>query len=86
VRELHVSGGSWSVTSKGQQTKLIRRDTHDDTVPEAVFELLALVLHRCPTVETVIFEHIGHTLYTEADFKAFRQDFRRIKQIVKESA
>ncbi len=86
VRELHVSGGSWSVTSKGQQTKKIRRDTHDDQVPEAVFELLAIALHSCPNVEAVIFERIGHTLHTEAEIVGFRQDFLRMKQVVKDSA
>ncbi len=85
VRELHVSGGSWSVTSKGQQTRTMRRDTHDDTVPEAVFELLAIALKRCPQVEAVIFERIGHTLHTEADIAGFRRDFSRIKQVVKDS-
>jgi hypothetical protein len=85
VRELHVSGGSWSVTSKGQQTQTIRRDTHDNTVPEVVFELLALALKRCPCVEAVIFERIGHSLHTEADLTGFRRDFSRIKQVVKDS-
>jgi uncharacterized protein (UPF0276 family) len=85
VRELHVSGGSWSVTSKGQQTRTIRRDTHNGTVPEAVFELLTLALKRCPSVEAVIFERIGHTLHTNVDIEGFRRDFLRIKQVVKES-
>jgi hypothetical protein len=54
-------------------------------VPEAVFELLALALKRCPCVEAVIFERIGHSLHTEEDLTGFRQDFSRIKQVVKDS-
>ncbi|MGB8698592.1 MAG: DUF692 family multinuclear iron-containing protein, partial [Thermosynechococcaceae cyanobacterium] len=47
VRELHLSGGSWTEHSEGR----IRRDTHDHPVPEPVFELLAIALQQCPQVE-----------------------------------
>ncbi len=78
VRELHISGGSWSQGTRAR----IRRDTHDEAVPEAVFELLALVLERCPQVEAVIFERLGHSLgWIDEQFR-FRLDFARIKQIV----
>jgi hypothetical protein len=50
-----------------------------------VFELLTLALKRCPSVEAVIFERIGHTLHTNVDIEGFRRDFLRIKQVVKES-
>ena len=58
VRELHVSGGSWS-EHRGRR---IRRDTHDDGVPEEVLAMLATALRQCPSVEVVILERLGGTL------------------------
>jgi uncharacterized protein len=78
VRELHLSGGSWSENPDGR----IRRDTHDRPVPEPVFELLAIALQQCPQVESVIFEQLGHTLTTNAEQLRFREDFARIRQMV----
>jgi uncharacterized protein len=79
VRELHISGGSWSETLDGR----VRRDTHDQPVPEPVFELLTLALQQCPQVESVIFEQLGHTLTTDIEQLKFREDFDRIQHIVK---
>ncbi|MBD1867410.1 DUF692 family protein [Cyanobacteria bacterium FACHB-471] len=81
VRELHLSGGSWSRTTP--DSNLVRRDTHDGAVPEAVFDLLAIVLKQCTNVKAVILERLGHTLNSEPEIEQFRQDFNRIKQIVK---
>ncbi|MEO0376782.1 MAG: DUF692 family multinuclear iron-containing protein [Cyanobacteria bacterium P01_A01_bin.17] len=78
VRELHISGGSWSEGSRGK----IRRDTHDQPVPEAVFELLTLVLPQCPNVQFVIFERLGNTLLRASEQHQFRQDFARLQTIV----
>jgi uncharacterized protein (UPF0276 family) len=39
VREIHISGGSWE-DSNILPGKKIRRDTHDNPVPEKVFHLL----------------------------------------------
>jgi uncharacterized protein len=78
VQELHISGGSWS---EGTGSK-IRRDTHDQPVPEAVFELLALALKQCPNVQTVIFERLGNTLAPVSARERFRQDFARIQHII----
>lgn len=81
VRELHISGGSWSYSSGNPSVK-IRRDTHDGDVPEEVFELLAIALKRCPKVEAIIFERLGNTLDEESKITRFRQDFYHIKQTV----
>ncbi|MBD1909779.1 MULTISPECIES: DUF692 family multinuclear iron-containing protein [unclassified Leptolyngbya] len=80
VRELHISGGSWSKSASSDS--MIRRDTHDGPVPEMVFELLAIALQHCSHVEAVIFERLGHTLSTETEQQQWRQDFQRIQQIV----
>ncbi|PZD74685.1 hypothetical protein C1752_00659 [Acaryochloris thomasi RCC1774] len=78
VREIHISGGSWSKGTGGQ----IRRDTHDQPVPEAVFELLTLALQQCLNVQFVIFERLGNTLGPASEQSQFRQDFARIQAIV----
>jgi uncharacterized protein len=80
VREIHVSGGSWSSAQNGNS---IRRDTHDQAIPEEVFELLAIALPQCPNIEAVIFERIGHTLTDEREQEQFRKDFYRIKELVR---
>ena len=101
VRELHVSGGSWSTANgaraandkggKGRagdsdtSTNRIRRDTHDGPVPEEVFAAIPLALDRCPAVVAVIFERLGGTLASPADEAALLDDYRRLCQVVRSS-
>lgn len=80
VRELHVSGGSWSESQAEATRGPIRRDTHDEAVPDEVFDLVTVALKRCRHVEAVIFERLGTTLEPEDD-ERFRADFRRLKEI-----
>lgn len=103
VRELHISGGSWSEPDSPEtpiydpsdqvsenkdgeniedDNHLIRRDTHDDDVPEAIFTVLPAVLRRCPNVKAVILERLEGTIEPEADGAGFRDDFARLKNIV----
>ncbi|WP_299406645.1 DUF692 family multinuclear iron-containing protein [Acaryochloris sp. IP29b_bin.148] len=77
VRELHLSGGSWSQHGSNQ----IRRDTHDHAVPTAVFKLLEVALQKCPQVEAIILERLGDTLTSDREQHQFRQDFDQIRQI-----
>ena len=77
VRELHVSGGSWTEARDGQA---VRRDTHDGSVPALLFELLPRVLDRCPQVQYVILERLGGT-FTNAEAE-FQADFRRLRHTV----
>lgn len=77
VRELHVSGGSWSTGSVGGA---VRRDTHDGPVPPDLFAWLPRVLARCPNVESVILERLGGT-YSGAE-ESYRADYRRLKEVV----
>lgn len=83
VREIHISGGSWedSVLAPGQA---IRRDTHDDSVPDAVFQLLAATMPRCPHLKYVVLEQLGNGLKTESSQVQFREDFLRMDQLVKQ--
>ena len=85
VREMHVSGGSWmeAVTARGTP---IRRDTHDDAVPEEVFEMLANALPRCPQTRIVVLERLGNTLTDERAAEDHRRDFRTMKSILSHHA
>ncbi len=86
VAEIHVSGGSllpaWSTA---EPRVPVRCDTHDDRVPEPVFDLLARVLERSPT-RVVIFERLGGTIRTAAEAETMRDDYRRIRAIVEETS
>lgn len=98
VRELHISGGSWSsVTGTDPANEdhrqgraggsaptgnRVRRDTHDGPVPEEVFAAVPQALARCPAVTAVIFERLGGTLHSPADEAALRDDYRRLCQVV----
>jgi uncharacterized protein (UPF0276 family) len=91
VREVHVSGGSWSEPDALARAGLslagasgsdpIRRDTHDGPLPEALFTWLPTVLDRCPNVEAVILERMGGTL-AASDDEPFRRDYMRLKEVV----
>ncbi|MCB0644088.1 MAG: DUF692 family protein, partial [Phaeodactylibacter sp.] len=81
VREIHILGGSWQDSSILPERQ-IRRDTHDDAVPEAVFELLELALPRCPNLRFVVLEQIGTALYDPRQQAQFRADFLRMKTLV----
>jgi uncharacterized protein (UPF0276 family) len=81
VREIHISGGSWedSVTVKDKRT---RRDTHDDRVPDEVFELLRLAIPLCPHLKYVVLEQLGIGLDSDAKQLAYREDFLRMEGMV----
>ncbi len=81
VREMHISGGSWedSTIIPGKQ---IRRDTHDDSVPEEVFVLLEKAIRLCPNVKFVVLEQLANGLSSPAKQAGFREDFGRMESIV----
>ena len=83
VREIHISGGSWE-GSYILPEKKIRRDTHDESVPDAVFELLSATLEKCPNLKYVVLEQLGTGLKTELSRQLFQQDFLRMDAIVGE--
>lgn len=81
VRELHIAGGSWSPAADGSR---VRRDTHDQAVPDDVFALLEVAVDQCPRLEAVILERLGGTLATGAE--QLRADYERMRAIaVRES-
>jgi uncharacterized protein len=78
VREIHLSGGSWSTVSGPDGPRPFRRDTHDGTVPEEVFALLAFTIPRCPRLEAVFIERID----APPDVAQYRADYERARAIV----
>lgn len=83
VREIHVSGGSWEDSAIFPEKK-IRRDTHDSSVPEEVFNLLEVCINKCPNLKYVVLEQLGNGLKTETSKKLFFQDFLRLEKIVQQ--
>lgn len=81
VREIHISGGSWEASDTRPEMK-IRRDTHDDAVPEAVFHLLEQTLPLCPNLKYIVLEQLGTGLNTPIEKEQFQKDFLRMDQIV----
>lgn len=82
VRELHVSGGSWSDITVDGKTRTLRRDTHDGPVPSGIFPLIEITLPRTPNVESVIVEHLGTALGSTEEASQLRNDYQQIRQIV----
>ena len=80
VKEIHISGGSWADSIYGNQK--IRRDTHDEAVPEILFDTLPEVLKLCPNLEFVILERLGNTFQSESDVLQHQSDFKGLKEII----
>ncbi|WP_338874465.1 DUF692 family multinuclear iron-containing protein [Spirosoma sp. SC4-14] len=82
VREIHLSGGSWSESLSKPEQK-IRRDTHDGAVPASVFELLETAIPLCPNLRYVVLEQLGVSLATETSRAQFQRDFFRMDAIIR---
>ncbi|WP_257883251.1 DUF692 domain-containing protein [Hymenobacter sp. DG01] len=83
VREIHISGGSWEPSALAPEQK-VRRDTHDQGVPEEVFQLLQRTMPQCPRLRFVVLEQLGNSLRTEENRARFRLDFGRMETLVQE--
>lgn len=81
VREIHISGGSWQLSALDSKQK-IRRDTHDDTVPQEVFNLLQKSIPLCPQLKYVVMEQLGAGLTTAESRLGFYYDFLKMQEIV----
>ncbi|QNF33186.1 DUF692 family protein [Adhaeribacter swui] len=81
VREIHISGGSWE-SSAIEPNRQIRRDTHDEAVPEEVFALLAQTIDKCPNLKFVVLEQLGNALKSEESKQLFYADFLKMEAIL----
>ncbi|MGY2130584.1 multinuclear nonheme iron-dependent oxidase [Hymenobacter sp. HD11105] len=84
VREIHISGGSWEKSALVPDKK-IRRDTHDESVPEEVFQLLEQTIPKCSNLKFVVLEQLGVGLKTADSRAQFRRDFGRMEKMMKGS-
>ncbi|UPK72261.1 DUF692 family multinuclear iron-containing protein [Chitinophaga filiformis] len=82
VREIHISGGSWD-DSAVDPSRRVRRDTHDDAVPDEVFHLLEMTMPRCPHLKYVVLEQLGNGLSTAISRQCFYNDFLQMEEIVR---
>lgn len=81
VREIHISGGSWEQSALDSRRR-IRRDTHDDSVPDEVFSLLQQAIPLCPQLKYVVMEQLGAGLKTPQSQKGFYDDFLSMQAMV----
>ena len=63
--------------------KKIRRDTHDDAVPDEVFHLLEQCANKCSNLKFVVLEQLSNGLAAEAERIQFGEDFQKLESIVK---
>ncbi|HZH67299.1 MAG TPA: DUF692 family protein, partial [Flavisolibacter sp.] len=84
VREIHISGGSWE-DSAITPAKKVRRDTHNDAVPEEVFRFLECIISACPQLKFIVLEQLGNGLEKEDMRLSFRKDFLQMEAIVREA-
>ncbi len=80
VIEIHLSGGSATDPSWFAGPPL-RLDSHDDRVPEPVWELFERVLPRCPGLRAVIIERMEDSL-EPGDIHGLRDELRRARRLV----
>ncbi len=83
VREIHISGGSWEASAINLAKK-IRRDTHDEAVPDEVFQLLDCTIEKCPNLKYIVLEQIGTGLETAESKVQFQKDFSKMDKIVRQ--
>jgi uncharacterized protein len=78
VRAFHVSGGSWDDRSG----RRLRRDTHDDRVPDEVLDLMGAIAPVCPNADTVVYERLGTSLLDTRTHAGFQADVRKVRDLV----
>ena len=81
VIEIHLSGGSDSDPQWLPSRRTLRVDSHDDHVPEPVWDLFTQVLPRCPRLGAVIVERMEDTL-GPGDELALAEELRRARAMV----
>ena len=81
VIEIHLAGGRTSEPDWLRSRRVLRLDSHDDHVPEAVWRLLAQVLPRCPGLRAVVVERMEGTV-GPGDERALAEELRRARRLV----
>lgn len=81
VIEIHVSGGVDADPAWIPGARPMRLDSHDDLVPEPVWQLVEEVVPRCPNLRGVTLERMEGTV-GESDVPALVGELRRLKSLV----
>lgn len=81
VIELHLSGGSYTDKDWFDGSRTFRLDTHDQPVPEPVWEAFEAVLPYCPNLRAVILEWLPDGM-DKAAAQHFAKDFDRARKIL----
>lgn len=84
VIEIHLAGGRASDPAWLPSHRAMRLDSHDASVPEAVWRLLADVLPRCPNLRAVVLERMEGTV-GPGDEILIREELRRARRLVRRS-
>jgi uncharacterized protein (UPF0276 family) len=80
VVEMHVSGGSASDPAWMPDGSVLRLDSHDSAVPEAVFDLLVATLPRCPNLRGVTLERMEGTV-GDGDADVLERELARLREL-----
>ncbi len=83
VLEIHLSGGADSDPAWLPSRRILRLDSHDDAVPEPVWQLFAAVLPRCPGLRAVIVERMEGSV-GPGDLHLLRDELRRARRMVQQ--
>jgi uncharacterized protein (UPF0276 family) len=83
VIELHVSGGSHSDPDWLPSRAVRRLDSHDSAVPEAVWELAAVAIARCPRLRGATLERMEGTVQAR-DVPLIAAELARLRRLVRE--
>ena len=85
VIELHISGGTHSDASWLRSGRSLRLDSHDDAVPESVWELLDEVLPHCTGLRGITLERMEGTV-GPADVPLIRAELARARLALRRHA
>ena len=80
VREIHVSGGSWS--KHCAEGKLFRRDTHDGSVPDECFAALDRNWTRFPNLQMVTIERMPGSVANKAQSRELINEVECLRSLL----
>lgn len=81
VIEIHLSGGSWSEPHWLPSGDVLRLDSHDDAVPEEVWQLYEEVLPGCANLRGVTLERMEGTV-DESAVPRVRSELARAREVL----
>lgn len=81
VLEIHLSGGRDSPAGWLPDGRTLRLDSHDDAVPEEVWQLFERVLPRCANLRGVTLERMEGTI-DESAVTVVGDELRRIREVI----